>query len=69
MTDLAMRAMINWHLAKSRMGERVRDVVTNEDGEMGSWLIVAAGLAAAAAAVVGILEGWFEDKANDITSN
>ena len=69
MSDLALRAMIKVHLAKARAGQWVRDGITDEQGEMGSWLIVAAGLAIAAAAVVEVLDGWFTEKAEEIKKN
>lgn len=59
----ALRVSVRAMLAKESVKDRLRD----DQGEMGSWLIMAAGLALAAIAVLGILQGWFTDRANDIS--
>lgn len=40
-----------------------------DDGEVGSWLILAALLAAAAVAVGAEIVAWITEKAADVTSN
>jgi len=41
----------------------------DENGEVGSWLIFAALIAAAAAIAGGVIAGWFQDKANAVAQN
>ncbi len=53
-------------VAKAAVSDRL---TRDERGEIGSWMILAAGLAVAAAAAVALLGPWFDEKANDITSN
>lgn len=43
--------------------------LSDERGEIGSWLILAAGLAIAAAAAGAALNGWIDTRVTDITSN
>ena len=53
-----------------RVTEGLKDrVARNERGEIGSWMILAAGLAVAAVAAIGILKPWFSKKATEITKN
>ncbi len=46
-----------------------RRVARNERGEIGSWMIMAAGLAVAAAAAIVVLKPWFAKKSGEITKN
>jgi hypothetical protein len=55
-----------YSLAKTTVTDRI---ARDERGEIGSWMILAAGLAVAAAAAVALLGPWFDEKANDITKN
>lgn len=66
MTDSYLRACVNISNGVDRSKSYVEQKLTEERGEVGSWLIMAAGLAAGAVAAVAILEGWFEDKAKEI---
>lgn len=54
-----------WHVSR-RVTARVS---RNERGEIGSWMIMAAGLAVAAAAAIAVLGPWFTTKAGKITAN
>jgi len=63
------KALATYHRAKMNTQERLEEMVEDEQGELGSWLILAAGLAIAAGAAVGTLSGWFSDKVDAITSN
>jgi len=47
----------------------LKDKFHNENGEIGSWLILAAGLAVAAAAAVVALGPWVAGKVTAITAN
>ncbi len=47
----------------------VQTRLRNDEGEIGSWLILAAGLAIAAAAAVVALGPWLAGKVTAITSN
>ncbi len=53
-------------VVKMAMSDRL---ARDERGEIGSWMILAAGLAVAAAAAIALLGPWFDEKANDITKN
>ncbi len=53
-------------MAKTAVSDRL---TRDERGEIGSWMILAAGLAVAAAAAVLVLGPWFEEKAGEITEN
>ena len=56
-------------LALETMVERAKELGTDEQGEMASWLIMAAGLAAAAAAAIALLGPWIATKVGQITAN
>ena len=49
--------------------EFVSSKLGDERGEIGSWLILAAGLAIAAAAAGVALDNWIDGRVTDITSN
>jgi len=55
--------------AADRLRDRLEHAIEDQSGELGSWMILAAALAAAAVAVAGILGPWLSEKASDITSN
>ena len=55
-------------LTQKAMVARAKELVVNERGEVASWLIMAAGLVAAAVAAVVIVGGFITDRANDINS-
>lgn len=65
----SVKLLILFALAKSTVSRGLDRVAQNERGEIGSWMILAAGLALAAAAAVALLGPWFADKAADITKN
>ena len=59
-----------WYMsAKSVVTERAQRIGRDERGELGSWMILAAGLAVAAVAAVALLGPWFNQKTTAITSN
>lgn len=55
--------------AADQLRDRLDQAVRNESGELGSWMILAAALAAAAVAVAALLGPWLIEKANSITAN
>ncbi|MEM9133655.1 MAG: hypothetical protein AAF962_02490 [Actinomycetota bacterium] len=69
MKHLTLQAGVRCHLLRTHLRDRWDAAVDDERGEVGSWMIVAAGLAAAAVAIVGILGPWLQDQANAITGN
>ena len=54
---------------RAAMAQRTEELRADQRGEVGSWLILAAALAIAAAAVGGSLSGWIGEKGAEITSN
>jgi hypothetical protein len=69
MMNYQHKALAKYHIGRMRLtdlAERARD---DERGEMGSWMILAAGLAAAAVTAVGLLTTWFGTKTTEITGN
>lgn len=68
MSDAALKAMIRYQAAKGEVDELAHRFSNEERGEMGSWMILAAGLALAAATAVGLLATWFGQKTTAITS-
>lgn len=69
MTMLSLKVLVLYVQARTAIGEGVERLHHDERGEIGSWMILAAGLAVAAAAAVAVLGPWFDQKAADITSN
>lgn len=69
MNQLTMKALVMFTMTKAMVGDRLHEATHNDRGEIGSWMILAAGLAAAAVAAMLILTPWFSEKASDITSN
>jgi len=65
----ALRVATRTHTTASETLEKLRVAASDERGEMGSWMILAAGLAAAAVAVVAILGEWFPELAERIKSS
>lgn len=66
-------SLIRGGIAIQNGREAVSDFVaarlSDERGEIGSWLILAAGLAIAAGAAVALLGPWLGTKVTNITSN
>lgn len=69
MLTFSMKLLVLCVQARTAVVDRVDRMQRDERGEIGSWMILAAGLAAAAAAAVLVLGPWFDQKAADITSN
>jgi len=69
MLQQQVSAMLAVARVKGAIAQRTERYRTDQRGEVGSWLILAAALAAAAAAVGGVLDGWISDKGGEITSN
>jgi hypothetical protein len=63
------RMLANYRYAQMRVSDLARQTRDDEGGEMGSWMILAAGLAVAAVAAVAALGPWFQTKVTSITSN
>ena len=63
------RALAQYHHAESKAQDLAARLRDDERGELGSWLILAAGLALAAGAAVATLGPWFDGKVSDITGN
>jgi hypothetical protein len=68
MKDIPLKAGIQAQLLKTRLDDAHRDLVSGERGEVGSWLILAAGLVAAAVFAASQLDTWIRGKVDDITS-
>lgn len=68
MHNAQLKAAVHYQVTKARIQELVERFVKDERGELGSWLILAAGLAIAAAAAVAALSPWFQGKVTNITS-
>lgn len=49
-----------------RAGELVERMIKDERGEIGSWLLLAAGLAVAAAAAVAVIGPWIDAHVQEI---
>lgn len=49
--------------------DRAKRLVTDEKGEIGSWLILAAGLVVAAGIAATALDGWIQGVVARITAN
>ncbi len=69
MQATAIRGYLAYQHGRDAVVRNVQDRVTDERGEIGSWLILAAGLAIAAGAAVALLGPWLGTKVTDITSN
>lgn len=67
MQNLQHRIGVEYQLAKTRATDLANRAVEDEEGEIGSWLILAAGLAIAAGAAVAALTPWLQGKVTDIT--
>ncbi len=67
---VSVRLFVVYSVAKTTITGRLeRLAARDERGEIGSWMILAAGLAVAAAAAVALLGPWFSKKTGDITKN
>ena len=62
-------ALARYHHAEMKTRDLAAQMRDDERGELGSWLILAAGLALAAGAAVATLGPWFDGKVSDITGN
>ncbi len=69
MSDLPLKLAIRGQLAAEDGKELVRRLASEDRGEVGSWMIMAAGLAAAAAGAVALISTWINTKATTITGN
>lgn len=65
----AVKMLVLVAAARGSLTARVARRAGDERGELGSWMILAAGLAVAAAAAVAVLGPWFSSKATNITRN
>lgn len=63
------KALAQYHQAQMKAQDRAAEMRDDERGELGSWLILAAGLAIAAGAAVTTLGPWFTGKVSAITGN
>ena len=63
------RALAQYHQAQMKAQDLAEEMRDDERGELGSWLILAAGLAIAAGAAVTALAPWFTGKVSAITGN
>ncbi len=69
MQQLSVQTAVRYQIAKAKAADLVESFLDDERGELGSWLILAAGLAVAAAAAVALLAPWFNTKVTQITAN
>ncbi|MGB5755663.1 MAG: hypothetical protein WBM50_02010 [Acidimicrobiales bacterium] len=69
MQQLSVQTAVRYQIAKAKAADAVESFLDDERGELGSWLILAAGLAVAAAAAVALLAPWFNTKVTQITAN
>lgn len=67
MKQQALKVAVRYQVVGVRARLRTREALEDERGEVGSWMIVAAGLAAAAVSIVSIVGPWLVDQANAIT--
>ncbi len=63
MNNASLRAAVRFQVLRHRALERVR----NEDGEVGSWVLIAAFLAIAAVAAGTAISGWIGENTGRIT--
>ncbi len=64
-----LKLFVLYSIARNSVTDRLDRIGRDERGEIGSWMILAAGLAVAAAAAVLVLGPWFDEKAAEITEN
>lgn len=64
MSNETLRAAVRFQVLRHRVLERIR----NEDGEVGSWVLIAAFLAIAAVAAGTAISGWIGTNTGRITS-
>ncbi len=69
MSDLPLKLAVRGQLAAEDGRNLVKKLRSEERGEVGSWMIMAAGLAAAAAAAIALIGPWINTKATAITGN
>ena len=70
MLTVSVRLFVVYSVAKTTVTGRLERLTDRDErGEIGSWMILAAGLAVAAAAAVALLGPWFKTKTGNITKN
>lgn len=72
MRDATIAAGVRAEIVRQDLADlrrRAIDRLSDDSGEIGSWLIFAALIAAAAALAGAAIAGWFQQKAADVTSN
>lgn len=69
MSDLPLKLAIRGQLAAEDVKELTRRLANEDRGEIGSWMILAAGLAAASVAAAAALTTWLGTKTTAITKN
>lgn len=69
MSDLPLKLAIRGQLATEDAKDLARRLASEDRGEIGSWMILAAGLAAAAVTAAAALTTWLGNKTTAITSN
>lgn len=68
MKQLSIRAGVRVMIARQRATEAVRTAMRDERGEIGSWLVLAAGLAVLAGAAVAAIGPWVTNHIQAITA-
>lgn len=69
MSNTTVRLAAAYSVIQAGVSHRLETAMRGDRGEIGSWMILAAGLAAAAVAALALLTPWFGEKATDITNN
>lgn len=69
MLPLSLKLLVLYTQARTAVVDGVDRLHHDERGEIGSWMILAAGLAVAAVAAVALLGPWFDEKTTEITNN
>lgn len=69
MNNTYLRTAVGLQVLRAWTMDKAAELREDERGELGSWLILAAGLAVAAAAAIALLGPWFNTKVGQITAN
>lgn len=69
MQQVSWRGYFALQQGRQMLAQRLQAKMADERGEIGSWLILAAGLAIAAGLAVVALGPWIAGKVTDITNN
>lgn len=69
LVPVSVKLFLLFATAKDVAAAGARRLRRDERGELGSWMILAAGLAVAAVAAVALLGPWFNTKTTSITNN